>query len=92
MEEMNKQLFLSGAIFQLKKNHSKYSVKYKYTSPKDEGDCGMIGEERILGGHICNIIKVGTRFAQGYTFILGKMIKIKLRFDELYLVETEKVG
>ena len=89
MKEMTKQLFESGAVFQLKQsNWSNYSQKYKYVTPEKEGDCGMICRAKdLFGGHECNITKVGTRSIKGYTYVLGKKVKIDLRFDQMVLFE-----
>lgn len=74
--------FVSGAEFKL--NNSTY--KY-HASPKlFDGDLGCI-VDGVTGLHQCNVSYIGRTKVQGYTFVLGKQVKVELDLKTLKFVE-----
>ena len=81
---MTKQEFLTGREFKIETGN------YKFIPGKDAihrvyrtSD----GNRVLFEDHQCNIDKIGTKDFTAYTFVLGKYIKIKHRFEDLPLHE-----
>ncbi len=71
-------LFVTGNPFTLKGQTEQYT--YKATA----GKCGII--KSTVTGYVCNVEYVGRTKVQGYTFVLGKLVKIELNLKTLQFV------
>lgn len=84
---MTKQEFLNGKEFKVNKNSSTSFALRK----SSYGDSQYIAEiahsftkgEVIFEQHILNIDKIGRVGFEGYTYVMGKEVKIKLRYENL---------
>jgi hypothetical protein len=71
-------LFVTGNPFTLKGQTEQYT--YKATA----GKCGII--KSIVTGYVCNVEYIGRTKVQGFTFVLGKQVKIELNLKTLKFV------
>ena len=71
-------LFVTGNPFTLKGQTEQYT--YKGTA----GKCGII--KSTVTGYVCNVEYVGRTKVQGFTFVLGKLVKIELNLKTLNFV------
>ena len=71
-------LFVTGNPFTLKGQTEQYT--YKGTA----GKCGII--KSTVTGYVCNVEYVGRTKVQGFTFVLGKLVKIELNLKTLKFV------
>ena len=89
---MTKQEFLSGMYFTIGAPTYKGAPTFKF----DEGiiakqtrssiDCKVILDE-----YECNILKIGFKSFAGFTYVMGKRVNVKYRFEDLIPFE-ETVG
>ena len=96
---MTKQEFLSGKSFSLNGDYSN-TTTYKYRGAGVE--LGAIEREYrmyndidtiLISDSIMNLEKIGTKKIHLYTFLLGKKIVDKIRFDDMieYISQKELV-
>ena len=71
-------LFVTGNPFTLKGQTEQYT--YKETA----GKCGII--KSTVTGYVCNVDYIGRTKVQGFTFVLGKQVKIELNLKTLNFV------
>jgi len=86
---MTKQEFLSGKSFSLDGDWSK-TTTYKYTSGSVEfgslnREYRMYNEPEkvLLTDSIMNVEKIGTKIVTLYTFLLGRKIVDKIRYEDM---------
>ena len=95
---MTKQEFLSGKSFSLDGDYSK-TTTYKYRGSGVE--LGALEREYrmyndidtvLLSDSIMNLEKIGTKKIHLYTFLLGKKITDKIRFEDMieYIRQKDK--
>ena len=83
---MTKQQVLSGIEFKLKSSNN-------YTFKVDMGEGHILKTiytnvgVKCLVDYEANIRKVGTKTITFYTFVLGKMVEVKLRYEDLLLAQ-----
>ena len=65
--------FVSGVKFEIKNN------VYSY----DGDNCIM----NVYGGYVCNVNYIGRTKVKGFTYVLGKQVKIELNLKTLQFVE-----
>jgi len=70
--------FVKGNQFQVKQSIYKYS-------PGKDGKLGCI-VETAFNSHVCNVSYIGRTKVQGYSFVLGKQVKIELNLKTLQFV------
>ena len=81
---MTKEQFISGTPFYINGKSYKGESTYNY-----EGGCickqsrSSIDERVILDGYHCNVTEVGKTGFEGFAFILGKKVVVKLKFAQL---------
>ena len=86
---MTKQEFLSGMCFTIGAPTYKGVSTYKYHSSISNEGCIMRQSRSskdkrvVLNDYECNIIKVGRTGFTGFTFIMGKRVNVKYRFEDL---------
>ena len=71
-------LFVTGNPFTLKGQTEQYTYKGFV------GKCGII--KSTVTGYVCNVEYVGRTKVQGFTFVLGKLVKIELNLKTLNFV------
>ena len=81
---MTKEQFLSGAQFYIGRKKYKGDSTYNY----DDGHISKqsrssIDERVVLNDYECNIFKMGRVGFEGYTFVMGKKVLVKVRFSDL---------
>jgi hypothetical protein len=82
-----KQAFYADVNTKFKKG-DQFQVKqsiYKY-SPGKDGNLGCI-VETAFNSHVCNVSYIGRTKVQGYSFVLGKQVKIELNLKTLKFVK-----
>ena len=59
---------------------------YKYSAGKSDSKLGgaIVNE---IGGYVCNVDYIGRTKVKGFTFVLGKQVKIELDLKTLKFVE-----
>lgn len=100
---MTKVEFLTGKSFHLKGDWSK-TTTYKYGNDAGGNKLslgGIVREYRmhndidniLLTDHIMNIEKVGSKKIHLYTFLLGKKITDKIRYEDMdeYIRPEERI-
>ena len=73
-------LFVTGNPFTLKGRSEQYT--YKQTGK----ELGIITS--VVTGYVCNVEYVGRTKVQGFTFVLGKLVKIELNLKTLQFVKA----
>ena len=73
------KLFVSGNKFKIKHQTYTYSVG-------DNDGLGCIVDS-VFGSHACNVDYIGRTKVTGYTFVLGKQVKITLNLKTLQFVK-----
>ena len=81
---LNKQAFYADVNAKFKKgNQFKVNQEtYKYKPSKDGLGCIL----STITGHVCNVSYIGRTKVQGYTFVLGKKVKVELNLKTLEFV------
>jgi hypothetical protein len=88
---MTKEQFLSGAPFYIK------GKKYKGDSTYNFNGAGSISrqsrssvdERVVLDDYECNIFKLGRVGFEGFTFVMGKKVLVKIKFKDLVPFEDQ---
>jgi hypothetical protein len=82
---MTKADFLAGKPFEFRYREFKYSDEDRH-SPTING--GFIIEGKFVEfGYEIWVEKVGTKGFEGFRYIMGKKVKVKIKFEELKLIE-----
>lgn len=82
---MTKQEFLNGTCFTIKApKTSNGESTYKF----DEGcitkqSRSSVDGRVILDGYECNILKIGSKGFTGFTYVMGKRVNVKFKFEDL---------
>ena len=71
--------FVSGNAFKIG------NETYTYNARPD-GGLGSIGSK--VTGYVCNVDYIGRTKVQGFTFVLGKLVKIELNLKTLQFVKA----
>lgn len=87
---MTKEQFLSGAKFYIggKKYKGDSTYNFNGAGSISRQSRSSIDERIVLDDYECNIFKMGRVGFEGFTFVLGKKVKVKVRFSDL--VEFEE--
>ena len=72
-------LFVTGKAFTLKGRTEQYTY-----SNQSSNEYGII--KSVVTGYVCNVDYIGRTKVQGFTFVLGKMVKIELNLKTLKFV------
>lgn len=82
---MTKVDFLAGKPFKFGYLEYKYSDKDKH-SPTIDG--GFVNKDKFVNiRYEVWVEKVGTKGFEGYRYVMGKKVKVKIKFEELKLIE-----
>ena len=82
-KRLAKQAFYSNVNDKFKKGNQFVvnNTSYKYSGADKNGEYGYISS--VLGNHVCNVSYIGRTKVQGYTFVLGKKVKVELNLKTL---------
>jgi hypothetical protein len=72
-------LFVTGNAFTLKGQTEQYTY-----SNQSSNEYGII--KSVVTGYVCNVDYIGRTKVQGFTFVLGKQVKIELNLKTLKFV------
>lgn len=87
---MTREQFLSGTPFYIRQKNYKGDSTYYYDGGHISRQVRSAVDERVvLNDYECNIDKIGKVGFTGYTFVLGKRVVVKLRFEDLIQFEQE---
>ena len=73
-------LFVTGNAFTL----NGQTEQYTYTNKSHANEYGII--KSVVTGYVCNVDYIGRTKVQGFTFVLGKQVKIELNLKTLKFV------
>ena len=94
---MTKQEFLSGMCFTIGAPTYKGASTYSYQSSDSNDGCiskqsrSSLDNRIVLDDYECNILTMGIKSFSGFTYIMGKRVNVKYRFEDLIPFE-ETVG
>ncbi len=83
---MTKQDFLNGESFYLNGDYSNtttYKMGHKANSLEREYRMTSDIDNILISDHIFNIEKIGNKMVHLYTFLLGRKIIDKIRYDDM---------
>lgn len=86
---MTKQEFLNGTFFTIKApKTSNGESTYKF----DEGcitkqSRSSVDGRVILDDYECNILKIGTKGFEGFTYIFNKRVNVKFKYEDLIIFD-----
>ena len=81
---MTREQFLNGTSFRVKGfGEYKGGPTFKYDECIVEENRSSIDDRVIVTSHHCNVPKVGTKGFEGFTFVMGKLVKVKFKFEDL---------
>ena len=87
---MTKEQFLSGAHFYIgrKKYKGDSTFNFNGAGSISKQSRSSIDERVVIDDYECNIFKMGRVGFEGFTFVMGKKVLVKVRFSDL--VEFEE--
>lgn len=89
---MTKQEFLSGMCFTIGAPTYKGAPIFKFDeSIITKQTRSSINNKVQLDDYECNILKLGSKAFSGFTYVMGKRVNVKYRFEDLIPFE-ETVG
>ena len=71
-------MFVSGNAFKIN------NETYTYTNKSHANEYGII--KSVVTGYVCNVDYIGRTKVKGFTFVLGKMVKVELNLKTLKFV------
>jgi hypothetical protein len=83
---MNKEQFLSGMPFRIKGDGNRFILAYKQDQGQSDPDQGCITQ---YSQYHCNIKRVLTKSFEYYTYVMGRRVCGRIRFEDL---ETEEIS
>jgi len=88
---MTKEQFLSGAFFYIKRKAYKGDSTYNFNGAGSisRQSRSSIDERIVLDDYECNIFKMGRVGFEGFTFVMGKKVVVKVRFQDLVPFEDQ---
>ena len=89
---MTKEQFLSGAQFYIGAKKYKGDSTYNYDGGHISRQVrSSIDDRMVLNDYECNVVKTGRVGFTGFTFVLGKKVVVKARFEDLVEFKQEEV-
>ena len=88
---MTKEQFLSGAKFYIGGKNYKGDSTYNFNG----AGCilrqsrSSIDERVVMDDYECNIFKLGRVGFEGFTYVMGKKVLVKVRFEDLVEFKEE---
>jgi hypothetical protein len=88
---MTRQQFISGTPFYIKRKAYKGDSTFYFSDRSISRQVrSSIDDKVILDTHECNIIKLGIVGFTGFTYVMGKRVNVKYRFDDLVQFQHEE--
>lgn len=85
---MTAEQFLNGTSFTVGAPTYKGAGTFKYENDYIIRESRSSQDEKVLFvSHECNIIKIGKVGFTGFSFVVGKRVNIKYRFEDLVMFE-----
>jgi hypothetical protein len=88
---MTKEQFLSGAFFYIKRKAYKGDSTYNLNGAGSisKQSRSSIDERVVIDDYECNIFKLGRVGFEGFTFVMGKKVIVKIKFKDLVEFKEE---
>ena len=88
---MTKEQFLSGAKFYIGGKNYKGDSTYNFNGAGciSRQSRSSIDERVVLDDYECNIFKMGRVGFEGFTYVMGKKVLVKVRFEDLVEFKEE---
>jgi len=88
---MTKEQFLSGAFFYIKRKAYKGDSTYNFNGAGSisKQSRSSIDERVVIDDYECNIFKMGRVGFEGFTFVMGKKVVVKVKFKDLVPFEDQ---
>ena len=88
---MTKEQFLSGAFFYIKRKAYKGDSTYNFNGAGSisRQSRSSIDERVVIDDYECNIFKMGRVGFEGFTFVMGKKVLVKVKFKDLVPFEDQ---
>ena len=88
---MTKEQFLSGAKFYINGKKYKGDSTYNFNGAGSisKQSRSSIDERVVIDDYECNIFKLGRVGFEGFTFVMGKKVVVKVRFEDLVPFEDQ---
>ena len=82
---MTKEQFLNGTQFYIGRKKYKGDSTYSFNKAGSisRQSRSSVDERVVLDDYECNVIKTGRIGFSGFTFVLGKKVVVKYRFEDL---------
>jgi hypothetical protein len=88
---MTRQQFISGTPFYIKRKCYKGDSTFYFSDRTISRQVrSSIDDKVILDTHECNIIKLGIVGFTAFTYVMGKKVNVKYRFDDLVQFKHEE--
>ena len=88
---MTRHQFISGTPFYIKRKSYKGDSTFYYSDRSISRQCrSSIDEKVITDTHECNILKLGIVGFSAFTYVMGKKVNIKCRFEDLVEFESQE--
>jgi len=88
---MTKEQFLNGTQFYIGRKKYKGDSTYSFNGAGSisRQSRSSVNEKVVLDDYECNVIKIGRVGFAGFTFVLGKKVVVKYRFENLVPFEDQ---
>ena len=88
---MTKEQFISGAPFYIKRKAYKGDSTYSYNSfgSISRQSRSSLDNRVVLDDYECNVTKTGRVGFEGFTYVMGKKVVVKARFEDLVEFKEE---
>ena len=88
---MTKEQFLSGAKFYIgrKKYKGDSTFNFNGAGSISKQSRSSIDERVVIDDYECNIFKMGRVGFEGFTFVMGKKVLVKIKFSDLVEFKEE---
>lgn len=89
---MTKEQFLSGAKFYVggKKYKGDSTFNFNGAGSISRQSRSSIDDKVVMDDYECNIFKMGRVGFEGFTFVMGKKVLVKVRFSDLVEFKQEE--
>lgn len=89
---MTKEQFLSGTPFYIKRKMYKGDSTYNFNTVGSisRQSRSSIDDRVVMDDYECNIVKLGKVGFTAFTFVLGKKVVVKCRFEDLVQFKQEE--
>ena len=88
---MTREQFISGAPFYIKRKAYKGDSTYSYNSfgSISRQSRSSLDNRVVLDDYECNVTKTGRVGFEGFTYVMGKKVVVKVRFSDLVEFKEE---